>query len=90
MSRMLTAFERQAAARDQELARRRTARLRRYLTRPDLGSTVREHVTAEIDDLERECAILGTLLAQRTGSTIARNASEHDSAEQRPYQTVAQ
>lgn len=88
---MLTTLERRQAERDQDLARREVARKRRLLQTLDLSPVAKEQLAADIDDLEQECAMLGTLLAEngRTGWTMARFASEHDSPEERPYQEVA-
>jgi hypothetical protein len=90
MPQLLTALERQEAARDQALARRRVTTLRGALAQPDLSPTVRQQATVKLDDDERECAMLGSLLAEngRSGWTMGRFASEQDSPEARPYQVV--
>lgn len=93
MPRALTTLERHHTTIDRELARRQAARIRRFLQRTDLSPVVREQAHANIDDLEREQSLLGTLLADngRTGvGMLASLAGPNDSLDERPYQAVAQ
>lgn len=89
---MLTTLERREATQDRELARRTLAKSRRIYQSGTLAPLANEQLAANIDDLERECAMLGTLLADnsRTGAgMLARSAGENETAEERPYQAVA-
>lgn len=89
MPRLLTAIERRVATQNRELARRTLAKSRRLIQSPTLSPIAKEQLAADIDDLERECAMLGILLDTRTGPSMAPFASEYDSAEEQPYQEVA-